>query len=438
MTINTLADLLMQIRDAESKVIDARGIEHAPTIGAMYEGLTQRMLNETILDGLGVKVVRNSFIRFAPGLVSKEFDIMVIEGEGTPIPYLEEQFEVELRQVIAVIQVKKTLNPKQFKDGILNLRNIVETADLLDVGVSTKYQHDMYASAFHSITGESLVFGNKLRKHFSSVTREGVFYALKWEAVLPARILLGYNGYKTEGGLRNVFCGFLKPDGKSAETRVWGSSPLHLPNLIVCGDTSIIKNNGLPYILPMTEDQWIVYTSTFGNPMMHLIEVIWSRMCYMYGLNPEIFGEDLTVKGVNTFISTNVVNINGQRSWNFHYYSVPKQRLSKVSADRDWAPVKLDREQFRVIGYLCENGRLQVNRINACLRDYNLKVDEVSFVKDLTATGLVYLIDHQVIALATIRCQTVTTKDGFFCADNNTGRLSRWVAKNYPELARYY
>ncbi|WP_316795300.1 DUF6602 domain-containing protein [Pedobacter agri] len=433
MTINTLADLLIEIRDAESKVIDERGIKHPPTIGAMYEGLTQRMLNETILDGLGLKVIRNSFIRYAPELVSKEFDIMIIEGEGNPIPYVEDIFEVGLQQVIAVIQVKKTLNPKQFEEGILNLRSIIETADMLDVDISRKYQLDMYASAFRSIAGESLLLRDKLRNQFSSVTQEGVFWALKWEAILPARILLSYNGYKTEEGLRNVFSRYLKSQNGPSKTRVWGSSPLHLPNLIISRDSSIIKNNGLPYTLPMTQDQWMFYTSTFGNPMRHLIEVIWSRMCYRYGLDPEIFGEDLTVKGVNHFLSSNVVNIDGQRSWDYHYYDVPKHRLSKVSADRDWEPVKLNREQFYIIGYLCENGELPINKINTCLQDFSLSVEESSFIRELTATGLVYIKDFKAIALSTLRCQAIKTQDGVFCADNNTGRLSRWIKNKYPD-----
>ena len=432
MVINTLADLLIEIRDAGRVIIDAQRFKHAPTIGAMYEGLTQEMLNETLLNGIGLKVIKNSFIRYGQGLRSKEFDIMVIEGEGTPITHTESQFEVEILQVIAIIQVKKTLNQRQLEEGFLNLRSIFDIVDEIDFDVSTRYQFSMYSSAFRGITGESLVLKNKLRDQFSSVTHEGVFHAMKWEAILPARILLSYDGYKTEIGLREAFTKFISSKKTLGEIRTHGYSPLHFPNLIISGNTSIIKNNAVPYTMPMKDDQWTVYTSTFGNPMRHLIEVIWARMCHMYGLDPAIFGEDLTIKGVNNFLIAYVVNINGERGWNFHYQNVPKERLSKVSADRDWEPEKLTRAQFHVIGYLCENGNLPINKINTYLQDYNLSVEESSFIEEFKATGLVYIKDNKAIALATRRCQAVVTKDGAFCADNNTGRLSRWLKKNYP------
>ena len=250
---------------------------------------------------------------------------------------------------------------------------------------------------------------------------------------MPAKILLSYNGYKTESGLREAFSKFLSSKNTPGETMTLGSSPIHFPNLIISGNSTIIKNNALPYTMPMKDDQRTVYTSTFGNPMRHLIEVIWARMCHMYGLDPVIFGEDLTIKGVNKFLTANVVNIDGQRGWSLHHQSVPKERLSKVSADRDWEPVKLTREQFHVIGYLCENGNLPINKINSYLHEYNLNVNEGLFIKEFTATGLVYVKDHKAIALSTRRCQTVSTSDGAFCADNNTGRLSRWLKKHYPK-----
>jgi hypothetical protein len=291
----------------------------------------------------------------------------------------------------------------------------------------------MYKGAYHGITGESLVLKNKLRNQFSSVTKEGVFYAMKWEALMPARILLSYDGYKIEGGLRDAFTKFLTSKKPPGEVRTHGYSPLHFPNLIISGNSAIIKNNALPYTMPMKDDQWTVYTSTFGNPMRHLIEVIWARMCHMYGLDPLIFGEDLTIKGVNNFMKANMVNIDGQRGWCFQYQNVSKERLSKVSVDKEWAPVKLTKEQFRIIEYLCENGKLAINRVNSYLHDYNLKVDVGSFIEEFMATGLVYLIDQKTIVLATKQCQARVTRDGIFCADNNTGRLTRWLAKNYPK-----
>ncbi len=428
--INTLADLLIEVRDAERKIIDARGIKHRPTIGKMFEGLTQSLLNKAIFSGLGLKVINNSFIRIDQKTVSQEFDIMIIDGEGNPIPYTSGQFEVKIEQVIAVIQVKKTLNPQQLEEGYLNLKNVF---DISDFDTTTTSQFEMFSDSYQAIAGESVIIRNKLRNQFSSVTHEALFHTLRWEAFLPVRILFSYDGYKTERGIRDAFYNFLTSHKSSAEIQVHGFSPLHFPNLIISGNSSIIKNNALPYVGSMIENCWPFYVSTFGNPMLQLIEILWTRISYRYGLDPAVFGEDLMLEGVNVFLTGNMVNVNGLRGWNFDYKNISHNRLSNITGDIDWKPTKLTNAQHHIIAYLCKNGSLLINKINTCLRNVGLSVEESVFVKELTETGLIYIKDYKAITLSTKRCQTVITKDGIFGADNKTDRLSRWIEKNYPK-----
>jgi hypothetical protein len=251
--INTLADLLLGIRDAERKIVDARGIKHRPTIGKMYEGLTKSLLDKAMFNGLGLQIVKNSFIRITPSLVSQEYDIMIIEGQGNPIPYADGAVEVELENVLAIIQVKKTLNPQQLEEGYLNLRNVF---DIADFEVMPDYQLDMFADCYQSIAKESISLNKRLRNVFQSVTHEAIFHILRWEAFLPIRILFSYDGYKTEQGIRDAFFNFLIPNRSSTSSKIAGFSPLHFPNLIINSNFSIIKNNGLPYVSPIIENRW--------------------------------------------------------------------------------------------------------------------------------------------------------------------------------------
>lgn len=45
MDINTVADLLQELAKAENERLKEIDVEHRPTIGDMYEGLTEDLLN---------------------------------------------------------------------------------------------------------------------------------------------------------------------------------------------------------------------------------------------------------------------------------------------------------------------------------------------------------------------------------------------------------
>lgn len=55
--IHSIGETLEQLRKAEADRLDKSHIRHAPTIGAMYEGLTKDLLNKAIPDGLDLKIV---------------------------------------------------------------------------------------------------------------------------------------------------------------------------------------------------------------------------------------------------------------------------------------------------------------------------------------------------------------------------------------------
>lgn len=106
--IKTISDFLIKLISAEKQQIDSANISHRVTIGNMYEGLTKDFLSIALFDGLNLNIITNSFIRNDQGLRSKELDILIIEGEGQKLPHTN-QYDVDIKQVLAVIQVKKEI-----------------------------------------------------------------------------------------------------------------------------------------------------------------------------------------------------------------------------------------------------------------------------------------------------------------------------------------
>jgi hypothetical protein len=166
--------------------------------------------------------------------------------------------------------------------------------------------------------------------------------------------------------------------------------------------------------------------------MLQLIELLWTRISYKHKLDPAIFGEDLTLEGANLFITGNIVNVDGMRGWNFDYKNISRKSLQENDGNKDWEPVKLTIAQHHIIAYLCKYGKVRINRINQCLDMIGEVVETERFIQQLLDTSLVYIKNNKDLVLATQRCQAVITKDGFFAADNKTGRLTRWFKKNYP------
>jgi len=87
--IATVSDFLEQFRKyALSKIEkEEKDISHTPTIGNIYEGLTANILDRAIFEGLNLKIVEKSFIYNDSGLMSLEFDSLLVIGDGQQISF---------------------------------------------------------------------------------------------------------------------------------------------------------------------------------------------------------------------------------------------------------------------------------------------------------------------------------------------------------------
>lgn len=427
--ITTVSDFLIKLINAEKQQIDSLNITHRVTIGNMYEGLTKDFLEKALFEGLSLNIVTNSFIKNDKGLRSKELDIIIIEGEGEKLPHTD-QYDVDIKQVLAVIQVKKKLNKQHIIEGYDNLRNVIEIADEIQY---EDYHKRLFVDSYVGVCNEHVVDNGKLRKHFDSSTKEAIFHILKEEVVLPPRILLGYEGYSTEKSLRDGFVNFLFDNLSTEEKLISGFSPLHFPNLIINEHISIIKNNGMPFCGQLINGNWAFYTTNNRNPIYNLLEIIWTRLSYKYKLSSDIFGEDLLIDGANVFLLGNIVNCGGQIGWNFHYETISQKTLSKEYDLEEWKPTQLTIEQHYIIAYLCKYGEILVTKINEVLTNIGESVIVEDFIKSIQETKLVGVDGRKYLKLLTKECKCFIADGEYFAADDKSGKFSRWVSKNYGD-----
>ena len=424
MDIYTLSDLLLSLAKQENEVLKSYGIQHRPTIGNQYEGLTAGILNKSLFRDLHLIVARNSFIEGS----NTEYDIILSDGAGTPIKYSERQFVFKPQQVLAVIQVKKNLYGAEVKDSYENLATIAP----LYYGKATEEYVCRWATT--SVR-------NSLGKHVSaykkgelSLDEEYLYHTLVTEPQIPVRVVLGYNGYASEKNFRKGIFEYLETCKTTANERKKGYGPNDMPNLIICEDYSCVKITGTPFcpIYDSSNAGWwnLLGTSSY-NPMYFLLETIWTKLSYKYQLPSVLFGEDLKTPCLSPFLDARIHKDKGAPiGWDYDYQDLTAKRLLQNNVIEEWKPVEIDETQWVILGELGEKGSVCI-KDNKDLERFVIQggySDLNDFIDKLLATRLV-TIDGDNIRFLTYQCDRVCVKGKWYAAENITGRLNNWAIK---------
>jgi hypothetical protein len=276
--ITTLAALLEALRTTEAEVLKKHDIKHGPTIGDMYEGLTREILSRAIPAELGLRVVEG-FIEGLDGEKSNQGDVLLVRGDGRQIPYTD-KFIWPIQNVLAIFEVKKTLYSDSLKDAFTKMWKVSELHKAFQVaggydGKDVSFGHKNFAK----LTG----FYPKLSQVDNLPDPLPlIHYSMLSEQLAPIRIILGYEGFVDEAGLRKGIIRFLLENGAGANRGF-----LSLPSLVICRQASVIKSNGMPYYCPLDDyrEWWHTMASNSENPTRLLLEAIWTKISAETGLS---------------------------------------------------------------------------------------------------------------------------------------------------------
>ena len=426
--INTLADLLQELSDKENQRLKELDITHPPTIGAMYEGLTANILKKTLFSGLDLVVAKSSFIKGC----HTEFDVILAEGKGKPIPYTD-KYEFAPEQVLIVIQVKKTFNAKDLKDSYENLMRIPDL--YLDVKFED-YMSRLATDSIHNTLHRSI---DDYEKGKLTLEEEYVYHSLVTEAQLPITIVIGYNGLKSESSLREKYYEYLTGKLSNESKIIKGYGPNNFPSLLICEDNSIIKMMGTPYMVPLKESHdgwWDFMASSHYNPMYFFLDTVWSKLSYKYGLPSEIFGDDLETPKMTPFLSCQITKQGELKGWNYWYHEFDKDSLNSINGTTEWQPFFLDELQFRIMSMLCNYNEIDISKVpqiekEASERGY-ISLD--AFIHSLCDTGMVARVEANTVRLISKKCQVIMIGDKYLMGENNSGRFDNWLIKHMKDF----
>lgn len=427
--IETASDFLEQFKKyALSRIEkDDKDIKHTVAIGDNFEGLTAELLNKAIFKDLNLKMVERSFIYNDSGAISDELDCLLVVGEGQKMSFAN-RYKYHIKDVIAVFQVKKNLYANDIDDSLRNLRSVIKVSEPRDV---EPFVARLHRGAYKLLTSKELP---DIERRARFTDRENLIYhLLLMEAFHPLRIVIGYYGYTTEFGLREGFIKKLEEAIKKGPVKGYG--PGSFPNLLICGNSTIVKGNGMPMGIPFTDDEfyWPILTSSSGRPMYHLLELIWTRLSYKFGISSTIFGDDFENEMCHPFISCKEKKI-GDNSWGweFLYHPLTKKQLEIPLESIPWEPIEIDTDKHSFLMLLEGQGIVDLYKNEDFLKFIEKgNLNATKIINELEAARLVYM-DEGKIGLFVENLVVIYTPDGkIFAGENKNGEMANYFGKNF-------
>ncbi|CAO5682130.1 MAG: hypothetical protein HEEMFOPI_01599 [Holosporales bacterium] len=417
MSIKSFIDIIEALYESEKNLLNNQNEKHPGIIGEMYEGLTADIvsrLSVKIFEQLELKVTKGIIVDCQGGRTG-QIDCMLVSGEGKSIPYTD-NYIYNINDVIAVFEVKKNINKTEMADALKHLGSICSLVPSRD------YPSNLFNKAYTSIMGKH---APERKDVGDSLSHENIMYHfLSLEAVLPLRVIIGYNGYKTESGFRTSFLDILNDYvGKK------GMSPLQLPSLVISDNYSIVKLSGMPFAPSTLFSKWMLLGSSKSSGIENLIELIWTRLNFYFDIPAEVFGEDLKLPIVAPLLSAFFVE--EKKGWEYNAIELTDSQLKNVmnKAEPEWFPPEISVAESEFLRVVVSKERVHYKdkSLKMIANSHNTQISEL--FKSLNGKRLVYKADGQIRLLAQQLSIIIHPSGKIYAVDLGDTKVFSWIKK---------
>lgn len=351
--IKDASELLQQFMAAERRVVDGIPMDHMPTLGSAYEAIVKEGINQkfVIPNGIGLTVV-SGFVSVGGTMLKQQLDCMLVDGEGTRYGRTE-QFIYPIEQVLCILEVKKTLGKGDLLDAMDHLGAIKRAASdflgtLIEEGRLTA---DLSALRIHYSQISGLVAPASVAEINRMEPEQGIlFHSLLVDHLAPAMVILGFDGYRTEEGLREAFISIL-------ESRVGAGGGFgipSLPSLVLASEFSLVKANGMPYICKWPDSDWMAVASVRSNPARMLLEIIWTKIGLHYGIAMP-WNDGLDMENLYPLLTASPHVQEDAAGWRYELFE-RKEKTLRVRPDVIWRPAVMSATAMTTLNLLMFRG----------------------------------------------------------------------------------
>jgi hypothetical protein len=416
--IKNASEMLTAFIAAEREKVDSIDMPHMPTLGSAYEAIANAGIENSFVlpPNLDLRVV-SGFISGIPN----QIDGMLVRGEGQRYG-LTDQYIYPIEQVLCVLEVKKTLNKADLVDGISHLAAVQR---LFVQNFSARYEagehfeFDLARESFEKITGRA---GPRSSAGISALspTEQLIFGILARQLYAPITVLLGFDGYSTERGLREAMLDIVESNAGPDSN----ASPDILPSLITAGSFTLVKCTGRPYLACGAEDEWVVLASARHNVARILLEFLWTKISMFFNVRMP-FGLDMDHENLKELLLAKGVILDGKVSLHLRSASFSEKYLQRPAVTL-WQPAKLSSAAV----YLAESasflgGCLQLNKSLGEYIKKNHCIELGQAITELVKTN-VFSINDDLLQVVSSRALIASFDDGTGYADLDGERLQSW------------
>ena len=374
--IITVADFLKEFSDkALVDISESDGdITHRPTIGNIYEGLTSELLQKSVFEGLGLNIIKNSFVTNDSGSLSNEMDCIITTNKGEKIKYTN-QYKCHIKDTVAVVQVKKNLYAKDIYESNVNLASINAIAseqtdiDLNNLGSKgdefDDYIIKLLESSFTGLTGKE---ARRYTLEHDSIYDWSLYSVLLQDICRPLKFVIGYYGYKNEMSVRKGFVQEIQKSMQLGNSRYF--TPWKIPSLYICGDVSIIKNNGMPYgylIDKSHKNFWNILSTSHGNVMYNFLEILWTRLSFQFNINKSIWENSYSIEESTPLLAGRIKRTYDSYSWEYLLHEFSEKFVARDLVKKKHTALNISTFQYRLLMQLI-NGPISIKS------DYYIKM----------------------------------------------------------------
>lgn len=376
--IRKASELLELFINEESKKLAGFEMPHMPTLGSAYEEITKQSIDKefAIPKFLDLRVV-SGFISEGGEMLAEQIDCMLVHGEGDRYG-LTDQYIYDIEKVLCIFEVKKTLRKDDYIDAFDHLGAIRKKfADHFEHKLRNEgYNPDITAARRHfsQITGK-IAPEHYLGIHTLSKSEGILFYSLVQESLAPLTIIHGYEGYKTENGLRSVFIDILE------EKRNNGGQGLGIPSiptLVTSNQFCLVKGNGVPFLTIKNKDEWVAVFSTRHNSAKMILELIWSKISIYFDVKMP-WNDELYMENIQPLLIAKAVEVGDIAGWIYKTIEFKEKQLKRED-DNSWKPTPLGKAEVSAINIMAMRGGylpLDVGMEEFLKKEHEVNLDKV-------------------------------------------------------------
>lgn len=426
--ISKASELLELFIQEETRKLGTVSMPHMPTLGSAYEEITKQGIDKSfaIPKALNIRMV-SGFIEIGGEMLPEQIDCMLVFGDGKRYG-ITTQYIYDIEDVLCIFEVKKTLSKSDLSDAIRHLAKIrkkfSEYFEYKLINRNSEPDVSIVNSRFSQVTGKAAP-EYYLGMHKLPEDERLLYYGLVQEFLAPVSIIHGYDGYKTEKGLRTAFLDIVE-DAKIADGI--GIGIPSIPSLVTSGEFCLVKGNGFPFLGISQDNKWVPVLSTRYNSAKLILELIWGKISMKFRVSMP-YDDGLYIENLAPLLIAEAHRAGDFFGWMYRSIE-PSEKYLRRNDDNRWSPVKIGEAEVGAIEMMAfHGGYLELNKDYDDYLNKKYKISISELKENLILTRL-FMSEHESIRPTHNETHMITCDDGGGYISNEIVRFNIWCDQN--------